>query len=627
MFDIKEELKKLPDSPGVYMHKDAFGQIIYVGKAVSLKNRVRQYFQSSKNQTPKVRRMVEDIAEFEYITCGSEMEALILECNLIKKYSPYYNILLRDDKTYPYIRITMAEDYPRVLKTRRIVNDGSRYYGPYADAGAVSTIIDLLNDFYCLKRCAAESFSEGFTPCLNFHIKRCRGVCQGNVDKDEYRGLIEKVCDFLQGRDRSLETEMKKRMERAAEDMNFEEAAVWRDYLAAWESINQKQRVVLSRPENIDIVLMTQGLSGIHAVLFTVREGKLSGRESFYLGNDVPGTREEICSQFIRQYYFDNVMIPKEIMVSSMPSDGPLLEEWLSSRRGSRVNLLVPARGEKKALMDLVRKDVNEMLKDIDDRTRRTLEKEQAVRSGLSSLLGEQQAELTHRIESYDISNINGVDSVGGMVVFNDGKPMKQAYRRFKIKTVEGPDDTGSLMEVLFRRFKNAVDGTPGFTELPDLILMDGGAGQVHAAQAVLNALKLDIPVAGMVKDDKHRTRAILYNGEEFDLKSRKELYAYVGTIQEEVHRFAIDYHHRLRGKQMSRSVLDGIPGIGEKRKLSLLSYFGSVDAIKEAGAEKLAEAPGMNPAVAENVVRYFAEKEGTAGKGGGEDSSPQQGS
>ncbi|MBR0441832.1 MAG: excinuclease ABC subunit UvrC [Firmicutes bacterium] len=616
MFDIQEELKKLPDSPGVYMHKDAFGQIIYVGKAVSLKRRVRQYFQSPKNQTPKVRRMVEDIAEFEYITCGSEMEALILECNLIKKHSPYYNILLRDDKTYPYIRITMAEDFPRILKTRRIVNDGSRYYGPYADAGAVNTIIDLLNDLYSLKRCAADSFGPGFSPCLNFHIHRCRGVCQGNISREDYRALIEKVCDFLQGRDRSIEAEMKRKMEKASEELNFEEAAVWRDYLQAVDSINQKQRVVLSKPENIDIVLMTQGLSGIHAVLFTVRDGKLSGRESFFLGSDIPGSREEICSQFIRQYYFDNVMIPKEILVASMPSDGQLLEDWLSSRRGSRVSLIVPARGEKKALMDLVRKDVNEMLKDIDDRTRRTLEKEQAVKSGLASLLGAEQAEATHRIESYDISNINGVDSVGGMVVFYDGQPMKQAYRRFRIKTVEGPDDTGSLMEVLFRRFKNAVDGTAGFTELPDLILMDGGAGQVHAAQAVLRALRLEIPVAGMVKDDKHRTRAILYNEQEFDLKSRRDLYAYVGTIQEEVHRFAIDYHHRLRGREMSRSVLDGIPGIGEKRKLSLLSYFGSVDAIREAGAEKLAEAPGMNLAVAENVVEYFAEKDRAASAG-----------
>ena len=592
------------------MHKDAFGQIIYVGKAISLRRRVRQYFQSPKNQTPKVRRMVEDIREFEYITCGTEMEALILECNLIKKYSPYYNILLRDDKTYPYIKLTLAEDYPRILKTRKIVSDGSRYFGPYTDAGAVNTIIDLLNDFYCLKRCTATEFGPGFAPCLNYHIHRCPGVCQGNVSKDVYRAAIEQVTEFLQGKNRDMEGQMREKMEKASEEMNFEEAAVWRDHLLAIEAVTQKQRVVLSHPENIDIILMTQGLSGIHAVLFTVREGKLSGRENFFLGDAVPGSREEICSAFIRQYYFDNVMIPKEIMVASLPDDSALLEDWLSQRRGSKVSLLVPERGEKRALMELVRKDVNEMLKDIDERTRRQLEKEQAVRSGLASFLGPAMAENVHRIESFDISHINGVDAVGGMVVFYDGRPLKQAYRRFKIKTVEGPDDTGSMMEVLFRRFRQALDGAAGFTELPDLILMDGGLGQVHACQAVLNALKLSIPVAGMVKDDKHRTRAVIYNDQEYDLKDRRELYAYMGTIQEEVHRFAIDYHHRLRGKEMTRSVLDSIPGIGEKRRIALLSHFGSIEAIRKADAQQLAEAPGMNLAVAENVRTYFAKQE-----------------
>ncbi len=615
MFNIQEELKKLPDSPGVYLHKDRYGQIIYVGKAISLRKRVRQYFQSSKNQAPKVRSMVEHIAEFDYITCGSEMEALMLECNLIKQYEPKYNILLRDDKTYPYIKVTLGENYPRILKTRRIVNDGSKYFGPYPDAGAVNTIIELLSDLYSLKRCNTVSFPAGFTPCLNFHINRCKGICQGNVDRAEYMQGVEKAMDFLQGKNHELMDRLKEKMEAAAEALEFEDAARYRDYINDINTLSEKQRVVLSRPENLDIVLLSQGLSGAHAVLFTVREGKLSGRESFFLGDFSAESREEIVAEFIKQYYYANVMVPKEILVSKLPQDAALLEDWLSNQRGSRVTLLAPARGEKRALMDLVRKDVDQMLKDLDERTRRQIEKEQAVQLGLAQLLGEELADRTHRIESYDISHLGGLDAVGAMVVFVDGKPMKKAYRRFRIRTVEGGnDDTASMQEVLFRRFSRAREGDPSFAELPDLILMDGGLGQVHAAQAVLRALKYDnIPVAGMAKDDKHRTRALIYNDEELPLKGRQELFAYCGTIQEEVHRFAIDYHHNLRSKSMSRSVLDGIPGIGEKRKQALLTHFGSVDAIKEASAYELSQAPGMNMAVAEDVVNYFAKQEEAA--------------
>ena len=589
------------------MHKDAFGQIIYVGKAISLKKRVRQYFQSPKGQNAKTRKLVENIAEFEYITTGTEMEALILECNLIKKHRPKYNILLMDDKTYPYIKVTLNEEYPRVQKTRRTVNDGAKYFGPFSHEGAVNVIIDLLNDVYCLKRCNTQVFPEGFTPCLNYHIKTCRGICQGNVNKVEYDEAIGKVIDFLQGRDKELLNTLTARMEQASEEMRFEDAATYRDYIRAVKDITEKQRVVLSSPENLDIVLLTQGLSGVHAVLFTVREGKLSGRESFYLGDPHEESREEILSGFLKQYYFANVMIPKEILVQTLPKDAELLEDWLSTQRGSAVKLSAPARGEKRALMDLVRKDVDEMLKDIDERTRRQMEKERSVQLGLAYVFGEEAAQQIHRVESYDISNINGLDSVGAMVVFYDGRPMKKDYRRFRIKTVEGPDDTGSLQEVLFRRFKEALAGNPGFTDLPDLILMDGGIGQVHAAQAVLRALKLDIRVAGMAKDDKHRTRALVYMDQEYDLKHQSDLYSFLGTIQEEVHRFAIEYHRKLRGKQMTRSVLDGIEGIGEKRKLALLSHFGSVDNIRAASVDELSRAPGMNLAVAEKVSEYFA--------------------
>lgn len=607
MFDIQQELKKLPDCPGVYMHKDAFGQIIYVGKAISLKNRVRQYFQSPRNQPPKVRKMVQHIAEFDYITCGSEMEALILECNLIKKYQPKYNVLLRDDKTYPYIKVTLGEQYPRILKTRKIINDGSKYFGPYADAGAVNTIIDMLNSAYSLKRCSTEDFGPGFKPCLNYHIHQCRGVCRGLVSREEYMQSVDRAIEFLQGRDKDLLKTLQERMYKASEEMQYEQAAIYRDNIEAVKAISQKQRVVLSSRENLDIILLSSGLQGAHAVLFTVREGKLSGRESFYLGDVHEDTREGVIADFIKQYYYANVLIPKEILLTSLPEDADLLAAWLTKQRGAGVQLTVPSRGEKRALLDLVRKDVDEMVKNLDERAKRQIEKEQAVKTGLADIFGEEMGSRIHRVEAYDISNINGIDSVGAMVVFEDVRPDRKSYRRFKIKTVEGADDTGSLQEVLFRRFKEAQAGNPGFTQLPDLILMDGGLGQVHAAEAVLKALKIDIPIAGMAKDDKHRTRALIYRERELELKPHRELFAYVGSIQEEVHRFAIEYHRKLRGKNLSKSVLDGIPGIGEKRKMALLTRFGSVDAIKAADVYKLAETPGMNMAAAESVHKYFA--------------------
>lgn len=611
MFDIREELKKLPDSPGVYLHKDAFGQIIYVGKAVNLSRRVHQYFQSPKNQPPKVRKMVENIKEFEYITTGTEMEALILECNLIKKYKPKYNILLRDDKTYPYIKLTLQEAFPRVLKTRRIVNDGSKYFGPFSDAGAVNVAIDLLNAAYSLKRCSAQSFPEGFTPCLNYHIKGCRGICLGAVDKADYDRDIEKVIEFLQGKDKDIIKALTAKMEAASEALDFEEAARCRDRIEAVKAVTQRQRVVLSNPENLDIVLLTQGLSGAHAVLFTVREGKLSGRESFFLGDINPGEEDEMCADFIKQYYGSNVMIPREILLSKLPSDSGLLEDWLSELRGSRVSLACPARGEKRALMELVKQDVDRMLADIDERARRQVEKEEGVHRGFEQLLGVDAAAGIHRIEAYDISHIMGTDSVGGMVVFRDGWPERRSYRRFRIKTVEGGnDDTASMQEVLFRRFNEAKKGNPGFAELPDLILMDGSVGQVHAAEAVLKALGFgSIPVAGMAKDDKHRTRALIYDGRETDLRSVPGLFPFIGTVQEEVHRFAIDYHRKLRGKAMNRSVLDDIPGIGEKRKLALLAKFGSVEAVKQASVEDIADTEGFIMSVAESVHEYFAKK------------------
>ena len=616
-FDIKEELKKLPDSPGCYLHKDQFGQIIYVGKAVSLRNRVRQYFQSPKNQTPKTREMVKHIAEFEYIAVGSEMEALILECNLIKRYRPKYNILLRDDKSYPYIKVTLKEEFPRVLKTRRLISDGSRYFGPYADAGSVNTIIELLNSVYALKRCNAQSFGPDFTPCLNYHIHQCRGICRGGADKEAYMEALGKAMDFLSGKDTELRKELEEKMAKASEELRFEDAARYRDHLEAIDALSEKQRVVLSHPEDLDIVIIISGLAGAHAVLFSVRGGKLSGRENFFMGDTGGESEAAVLAEFIKQYYPESFKIPREILLAEMPEGAELLQSWLSDLRGSSVNLTVPARGEKRALMDVVKKDAQVMLRDIDERAHRQIERDEAVRNQLVKVFGEDIGERLRRVESYDISHIQGADPVGAMVVFEDGRPLKKAYRRFKIRTIEGADDTGSMTEVLFRRYKKAVEGDPSFLPLPDAIFMDGGAGQVNAARDVLAALGLGIPVAGMVKDEKHRTRALLYEGTEHPLRDVHELFAYCGRIQEEVHRFAIEYHRGLRGKALNKSVLDDIPGIGEKRKLALLNTFGSVDAIKQAGVYDLSQAPGMNSRAAEAVFEYFSGKKGGPAAGG----------
>lgn len=603
MFDIKEELKKLPDSPGVYIHKDEFGQVIYVGKAISLKKRVSQYFQSSRNHTPKTIDMVKHIAEFEYINCGSEMEALILECNLIKKYKPKYNILLRDDKTYPYIKVTLKEEFPRVLKTRRIVSDGSKYFGPFADAGSVNTIIDLLNSMYSLKRCSAVKFTKNFKPCLNYHIHECQGLCTGNISREEYMPSVEKALEFLSGKSNELEKDIKAKMQTASDNLDYEDAAVYRDYLLAMEALSEKQRVVLSSPENIDIVLIENGLSGVHALLFTVREGKLTGRESFFLGESGGEDRSQLLSEFLKQYYFENVMIPKHILVSIEPDGKELLENYLTNQAKRNVSIEVPKRGEKKALMDVVKQDAFIMLERIDEKANRQIEKNKKIREGLVQIFGELGNKI-NRVESYDISNIFGIDSVGAMVVFEDGRPLKKAYRRFKIKTIEGANDVGSLTEVLFRRFDNAISGVPGFEILPDAIFMDGGEGQVNAAKDVLNALGLNIPVCGMVKDDHHRTRAILYEGTEYPLKGNTELFAFTGGIQEEVHRFAIEYHRNLRNKSVQKSVLDDIPGVGPGRKADLLAKFESIEAIKKATKAELEELVPTN--VAEEIIHFF---------------------
>lgn len=616
MFDIKENLKKLPDSPGVYMHKDRLGQVIYVGKAVSLRNRVRQYFQSSANQNPKVRAMVSHIAEFEYITCQTEMEALILECNLIKKYAPKYNVLLRDDKTYPYIKVTVQEEYPRVLKTRLLKKDGSRYFGPYSDTGAVNMIIELLNKIFVLKRCSAVSFPDDYRPCLNYHIKECRGICTGEISPQEYRTYVSKAIDFLNGKQKPLIDYLTEKMQTAADEMNYEEAAVYRDYISSAKALGETQRVTVIGGHDMDMILPAGSGENTVIVLFTVRGGKLSGRETFAMRAEGEDDYESLVSQFIKQYYSRWAVVPGEIIVPQPLKERELLEQFLEAQGdGRKVKITVPQKGDKRALLELARRDVVELSKTIDLKVASASEKEQALREALAQILdclspdgGTQEVKEAYRVESYDISNTNGVDTVGAMVVFSNLKPVKKDYRRFKIRTVEGQDDYGSLAEMLERRFKRALEGDSGFSVLPDLILMDGGRGQVSTAEKVLNRLGIHVPVLGMAKDDSHRTRALVNGcGDEILLKDNPLIFKYCGTIQEEVHRFAIEYHRSLHNRNTIGSVLDNIEGIGPAKRNALLSHFNSVEDIKKADVESLMKVKGITEKNARAIKEYFS--------------------
>ena len=611
MFDIKENLKKLPDCPGVYMHKDKLGQVIYVGKAISLRNRVRQYFQSSAEKNPKVRAMVSHIAEFEYITCKTEMEALILECNLIKKYEPKYNVLLRDDKTYPYIKVTLQEKYPRIVKTRMVEKDGSKYFGPYSDARSVNMIVELLNKIYSLKRCSALNFASDFRPCLNYHINECMGICTGCVDQEDYRQRIDKVLEFLGGRQKPLIEYLTGKMLEESEKLNFEEAAVFRDYISSIETLGQTQRVSLAGGKDFDIVLAVGKGENTAAVLFNVRDGKLSGRETFSMQTHMDDDYDCVVSQFIKQYYTMWATVPSEIVVAEPLAEVELIEEYLEKSgqdrgEGRKVKITVPQKGYRRALLELAQRDVVEMTKTLDVKVRAAREKDQAIREALSQLLGIKKD--FYRIESYDISNTNGVDTVGAMVVFQNLKPVRKDYRRFKIRTVDGPNDYASLQEMLYRRFKRYQDGDPGFNDLPDLILMDGGRGQVTSAEKILVAMRLPVPVLGMAKDDSHRTRALVNGlGEEYSLRDNPLLFKYCGTIQEEVHRFAIEYHRKLHNRKSIGSVLDNIEGIGPVKRNALLGAFNSVDDIKNASLEKLMETPGISEKNARDIKEYFS--------------------
>lgn len=629
MFDINEELKKLPTCPGVYMHKDRLGTVIYVGKAVNLRNRVRQYFRNSSQHSPKVRSMVSNIAEFDYITCGTEMEALILECNLIKKYMPKYNILLKDDKTYPYIEVTMSEEFPRVIRTREVKRDENRYFGPYSDSTAVWRILKMIDEMYPLKKCSTLHFPENTRPCLNYFIGKCKGICVGKADREEYLEMIRDILGILGGKDAGVIRKLERKMMEASDALKYEEAAKYRDYIRALRSLSEKQRATMVREHDIDILIPIRTHRNQIVAQYRVREGKMIGREIIYMNDETESTREELLSAFLKQYYLSTSRIPKEVIVPVHPEEEDLISELLNhidemnAKAGTDVphktRLYIPERGEKKAILDMTLADSVELARSLDERADRDEERKKNLRQKISELIRraaendgaiprllEEDDEEEYRVEAYDISNMNGLDTVGAMVVYEGSRPVRNDYRKFRIRTAEG-DDYGSLQEVMYRRLKRAREGDPGFSRYPDIMFIDGGLGQVHAVKAVMDAFRLTIPVVGLAKDDAHRTRAVVFtDGSEIDLKSEPLLFSYAGNIQEEVHRFAITFHRGTRGKKMTHSVLEEIPKIGPKRRKALMEKFRSIDAIRKASYEELMETEGMNSQAAESVLEFF---------------------
>lgn len=617
MFDFEYQLKVLPNKPGVYLMKNSLGEVIYVGKAKILKNRVRQYFQNSKNHTEKVRAMVKNIAEFEYIVTDSEMEALILECNLIKKYSPRYNILLKDDKFYPFIKITTNEDFPRVFVTRNFVRDGSKYFGPYTNGTAVYETMNLIRKIFPLRSCK-KNIKEGdepTRPCLNYHIKKCMAPCGGYVSKSEYIKMINEVMDILNGKDKNILKALKENMEKASEALEFEKAASFRDKILAINALVEKQKIFRVSEGDEDFINIYKDERDACIQVFFLRDGKISGREHFIIENTGDEPEENILSQFIVNFYSGTAKIPRNIYVPCIEEE-ELLEEFLTIKREAKAWIKVPQKGEKKNLLEMVKDNAKVTLEQFKDKilkekeiNRRTLEEIQDILS---------LDEPPYRIEAYDISNIQGVDSVGTMIVFEDGKAKNSDYRRFRIKTVKGADDYNSMREILTRRFEHGLKevkeiqnrnikfSSGKFSNFPDLIMMDGGKGQVNVALQVLEELNINIPVCGLVKDDKHQTRGIIYENEEIIINRNSDLMQLIRRIQDEVHRFAITYHRALRDKRTLHSILDDIPNVGQKRRMALLKHFGSVEKIKEATLEELLEIDSIDRKTADSIVNYF---------------------
>lgn len=624
MFNFEEELKKLPRKPGVYIMRDDKDVILYVGKAINLHNRVRSYFRENIGRGPAIDQMVSLIARFEYIVTDSELEALVLENNLIKENSPKYNTLLKDDKTYPYIKVTVWEDYPRILFSRTMKKDKSRYFGPYTSATAVKDTIELLNKLYQLRTCnRVLPRDTGLErPCLNYHIKQCLAPCQGYVSKEEYRQQVAGALEFLNGNYSPILKDLEEKMNKAAEELEFEEAARYRDLLSSVRQVSQKQKITEGVGEDKDILALYQDETEAVVQVFFVRDGKLIGREHYYMTHVPENNKPAILQDFVKQFYAGTPFIPRELMLQYEIEDAELIEKWLSERKGSRVYLKVPKIGSKEKLVELAAQNAKLVLSQDREKLKREEGRTIGAVKEISDLL---QLPLTGtaRMEAYDISNINGFENVGSMVVYEKGKPKRSDYRKFKIKSVSGPDDYACMREVLTRRFRHGMEESKeleeqemdqeygSFTKFPDLILMDGGRGQVNIALSVLEELEIDIPVCGMVKDDNHRTRGLYYHNIELPIDTHSEGFKLITRIQDEAHRFAIEYHRSLRSKTQVKSVLDNIPGVGPARRKALMRHFKSLEEIRQASVEELMEIPEMNERTAEEIVTFFASQTG----------------
>lgn len=620
MFDIEENVKKIPEEPGVYLHKDSTGKIIYVGKATNLKKRVQSYF-SKTGKSRKVEYMVRQIAEFEYIVAANEKEALILECNLIKKYMPRYNVLLTDDKTYPYIKISEDEEYPRITKTRRIEKDGAKYFGPYSDEFAANEIMDLLNKIYRLKRCKLQKFPDGMRACLNYHIGQCDGMCIGKGSRKDYLDRIDKAKDFLQGRDKSLIHTLRRKMREASDGMLYESAAMYRDYITSAKSILERQSASSIGMGDIDVLVPIVTAAATKMLVFFIRDGKTCGREIFNMQQELAEGEEALLEGFIQQNYVQGAYFPDEIVLGYELGQKDLLEELLHEVAGKKVYITCPMRGKKRELLKMAKKDAEYLKGMIKTKDEASSGRKKELSYKLGQILSEinhdryeydsNDVEREYIVEAYDISNINGIDNVAGMVVFKGFTPEKSRYRKFKIISIEGQNDYGSMREVLFRRFTRYKEGSPGFNYLPDVIFMDGGRGHVNAALDMLEYLRLEIPVIGMAKDDKHRTKELIYkvndNFKVYSLvNSDNFMLAYVGRIQEEVHRYAISYHSNLRDQFMKKSILENVEGVGPKKRIALLKKWGTIEAIEKASAEELATTEGINFKLALKIKEFF---------------------
>ena len=610
-FNIQEELKKLPGKPGVYLMHDEKDAIIYVGKAISLKNRVRQYFQSSRNKGAKIEQMVTHISRFEYIVTDSELEALVLECNLIKEHTPKYNTMLMDDKSYPFIKVTVNEPFPRVMLARQMKKDKAKYFGPYTSAGAVKDTIELIRKLYHIRSCN-RSLPKDIgkeRPCLNYHIHQCQAPCQGYISQEEYRKSIDEVVRFLNGHYDLVLKELEEKMMAASDSLEFEKAIEYRELLTSVQKVAQKQKITDTAGDDRDIIAMASEGEDAVVQVFFIRSGRLIGRDHFYLKSAENDTEGEILSSFIKQFYAGTPYIPAELMLPEEIEDQDIIEEWLTARRERRVHLRIPKKGTKEKLVELAQKNAQMVLKNDRERLKREEGRTIGAVKELEKILG---LKGIIRMEAYDISNTNGFDSVGSMVVYEHGKPKRNDYRKFKIKTVQGPDDYASMNEVLTRRFGHGLreqqeeSETGGFQIFPDLIMMDGGRGQVNIALEVLEKLHLHIPVCGMVKDDNHRTRGLYFNNTEVPIDRNSECFRLITRIQDEAHRFAITFHRQLRSKGQVHSVLDDIPGVGPARRKDLMRHFENIDAIRNATVEELKELPSMNGKSVQEVYKFF---------------------